>query len=90
MSMFSHIEGGQVLITQKGIYQEAKLYKRGEELFISLKNGFARLLTNNLTTAPNVRWKEIEGISYSVTPEGPREVIPTPAAQPARKKLRAV
>ncbi|ESX17851.1 hypothetical protein X766_15675 [Mesorhizobium sp. LSJC255A00] len=91
MSMFSRVEGGQVLLTQRGVYTEAELYKRGEDLFVKLKSGFARLLTTNNTTAANVRWKEIEGVDFSTTSDGPRlTVTAPPAAQVQRRKLRAI
>ncbi|MER9436737.1 hypothetical protein NKJ04_17740 [Mesorhizobium sp. M0618] len=92
MTMFSRIEGGHVLLTNRGVYQEADLYRRGEELFASLKTGFGRLLADDLTTVPGIRWKAIEGFPFVKTPFGPREIIPEPAeqSQSRRRKLRAI
>ncbi|AZO48016.1 hypothetical protein [Mesorhizobium sp. M4B.F.Ca.ET.058.02.1.1] len=91
MSMFTAIEGGQVLLTNRGVYQEAKLYKREGELFAQIKQGFARLLASNLTTAPGIRWKAIDGFIYAETAFGPQEPIPEePKVQPRTRKLRAI
>ncbi|RWB40501.1 MAG: hypothetical protein EOQ44_25525 [Mesorhizobium sp.] len=93
MTMFSRIEGGQVLLTKRGIYTEADLYKRDNELFVSLKAGFARLLGNNHTTADGIKWKTIEGVPFIDTPFGPRELEPPSeedkAAMASGKRVRA-
>lgn len=87
--MFSRVEAGQVLVSIRGFHRQADLYERGGELFASLKDGFVRLLASENTTAPNIRWKAIEGVRFVRDYNGPK-LIPVPLAEPSLKKLRAV
>lgn len=71
MDLFSIVEGGKVIISERGIYRQVDLYKRGETLFASFKDGFVRLLGRENTTVPHVRWLAIEGVEYEVDYMGP-------------------
>jgi hypothetical protein len=49
-----------VLVSKRGVYRQAKLYRRGDEVFAGHGGGFIRLLHGGGTSAPDVRWDGAE------------------------------
>lgn len=78
MNLFSRVDEGQVIISNRGVIRQVDLYTRGEQLFAALKDGFVRLLSREHTTVPSIRWIAIEGIHYVEGWNGPKQVEPEP------------
>lgn len=73
MDLFSIVEAGKVIISERGIYRQVELYERAGTLFAAFKGGFVRLLARNLTTVPHVKWEAIEGITFDDQWNGPKQ-----------------
>lgn len=71
MDLFTIVEGGKVITTEKGVYRQSDLFERKGQLYAAHRTGFARLLTNGVTTVPHVRWDDIEGVEYHEVYNGP-------------------
>lgn len=50
-----------VLVTLRGVYRQAKIARRGAELYAAIPGGYVRLYGNRTTSNPGLRWVEIEG-----------------------------
>jgi len=72
MDLFSIVEGGKVIISERGIYRQTDLYERSGTLFAAFRGGFVRLLCRENTTAPHVKWSAIEGVVYREDHMGPK------------------
>ncbi|GLS29925.1 hypothetical protein SAMN04488498_110193 [Mesorhizobium albiziae] len=72
MDLFSIVEAGKVIISERGIYRQVELYERSGALFAAFKGGFVRLLARGLSTVPYVKWEAIEGIAYNEEYNGPK------------------
>lgn len=64
MDLFSIVEAGKVIISDRGVYSQVDLFERGANLYAGYRKGFVRLLARNLTTVPTVKWDAIEGVAY--------------------------
>ena len=71
MERFHIIDDAAVILRSKGVYRQAKVYYRGDDVFAGWGNGFIRLLRGSATTHPNVSWDGID--AAGVTWTGPRE-----------------
>lgn len=61
MNRFHVITDAAVIIRSKnGVYRQAKVYRRGEDLYAGYGSGFVRLMSNSGTSMPNVSWDEID------------------------------
>lgn len=60
MDRFHVIEDAAVVLRCKGVYRQAKVYRRAEGLYAGWGAGFVRLYRGGGTTAPNVSWDDIE------------------------------
>lgn len=49
-----------VLVSKRGVYRQAKLYRRGDEVFAGHGGGFIRICANGGTSMPDVRWDGLE------------------------------
>lgn len=52
-------DAAAVLVTKSGVYRQAKVYRRGRELFAGHGGGFVRLYRNG-TSVPSIRCDAIE------------------------------
>lgn len=57
--MFHIIEDAAVILRSKGLFQQAKLYRRGNAIYAAWGKGFIRLHSGSGTTIPGVSWDEI-------------------------------
>jgi hypothetical protein len=46
-----------VLVNRRGVYRQAKLYRRDKGLYAGASGGFIRLLTEGGTSVPDIRWE---------------------------------
>lgn len=66
MSFFHVIDDGQVVLRSKGVYRQAKVYRRGEDIYAAYGGGFIRLHGHNGTSAPSVSWLDIKADDVTV------------------------
>lgn len=60
MERFHVIDDAAVILRSKGVYKQAKVYRRGRELYAGVGGGFIRLMGSNGTSNPNVSWVDID------------------------------
>lgn len=60
-NLFTEIPDAQVILRSRGVYRQAKLFRRGEQVFAAWGSGFIRLLKHSGTTVPNVTW-DLDGL----------------------------
>lgn len=60
MERFHVIPDADVIIVSRSVYKQAKVYRRGDALYVGTAGGFVRLYANGDTGLPNVRWDDIE------------------------------
>lgn len=60
MIRFHVIDDAAVILRSRGVYRQAKVYRRGEGLYASYSGGFLALYGNSGTSHPNVSWDEID------------------------------
>lgn len=62
MERFTLIEDAAViLLGKKGVYRQAKLYRRADKIYAAYGGGYIRLLQGGSTTNPDVRYQDFEG-----------------------------
>lgn len=74
MERFTIIEDAAViLLGKKGIYRQAKVYRRDGKIYAAYGGGFIRLIQGGSTTNPDIRYQDFEGdgIELSVTSKTP-------------------
>ena len=64
MKYFSICDEAQAIIHTRGVYRQVPVYQRGENLYAKHGSGFVRLAAGGVTSAPNIKWSEID------TPQG--------------------
>lgn len=64
MEVFSIVEDAHVILYARGIYRQAKVFKRGDRHYAAQGSGFVRLLKGGQTTVPATRW--IDGDGFAV------------------------
>lgn len=60
-------DGAAILCFKSGIYRQAKLFRRGRELYAGMGIGFIRLMTKGNTSSPNIRYHGIDPAGSRVT-----------------------
>lgn len=68
MQRFHVIDDAAVILRRKGgLYGQAKVYRRGQDVFAAIGAGFVRLLGGSGTTSPNVSWLDLEAEGVELT-----------------------
>lgn len=70
VNLFHVIDGGVVHLQSRGVYREAKVYRRGEHIFAKWGVGFIRLLGQSGTTLSSVSWSDIDADGVALKPSG--------------------
>lgn len=60
MDRFHVLEDAAVVLRSKGVYRQAKVYRRADGVYAAWGAGYIRLYRKGGTTAPNVSWDDIE------------------------------
>lgn len=61
MNQFTIVDDASVILREKGIFKQSKVYRLGDRLFAGYgSNGFIGLLANEGTTAPNTSWSNLD------------------------------
>lgn len=55
-NLFHEIADAQVILRSKGVFKQAKLFRRGEHVYAAYGSGYIRLLKHSGTTVPAVSW----------------------------------
>lgn len=67
MNFITAIPEGQAIVHSRGVYRQVPLYERGGKVYAKYGGGFVRLSSGGATSAPNVRWADLD------TPNGAYE-----------------
>lgn len=65
MDRFHIIDDGAAILFSKGVYRQAKVYRRGKDVFAGYGAGFIKLGTATLTSLPAVAYYGLEGEGVS-------------------------
>lgn len=76
MERFHIIEDAAVILRSKGVFRQAKAYRRGIALYAGHGTGFIRLHKDGGTSLPNVSWEGHDGPATTYDPMGRAEVLP--------------
>lgn len=60
MDLFHIIDDGFVILRSKGLYRQAKVYRRGQDVYAGFGAGFVKLHAHGGTSMPSVSWDAIE------------------------------
>lgn len=60
MNLFHVIDDGVAILRCKGLYRQAKVYRRGEDVFAGYGGGYVKLHGAAGTSRPDVSWLEID------------------------------
>ena len=67
MERFHEIPDGAVILRGKGgVYRQARVFRRGHDVFAAHGGGFVRLLRHSGTTVPSVTWIDLEADGVTV------------------------
>ncbi len=72
--MFHMIDDAVVITYSRGVYKQAKVYRKGKTLFAGHGSGFIRMMKNG-TSAPNVSISDIFGVNFKYDKLGNMEII---------------
>lgn len=67
MNLFHVVDDGFAILRSRGVYRQAKLYRRGNNLYAGFGAGFVKLHVHGGTTAPNVSWIDVDAGGLPVT-----------------------
>lgn len=87
MNFISKIDNAFAWMKRGGVYQQAELYRRGEQIFAKFGGGYVRLSASGATSAPRIIWQEIDtgANDQIVLRDGHAPAWQEPVAEPARK-----
>jgi len=83
MKFFTIIDDAFAIIHQRGIYRQARVYLRGDVMYAGYGAGFVKLSQGGATSAPNVRWAEIDAGAGSYSEASGRVTYVAPALEAA-------
>lgn len=83
MDYFTEVTDGKAITISGGVYRQVSVYQRADRLYARHGNGYVRLLQGGTTSAPAVRWLELDApeISYKEKFGGVIVDFPRVAAQ---------
>lgn len=66
--LFHEIPEGVVILRSKGVYRQAKVFRRGEAVYAAWGSGFVRLCGGGGTSVPTVSFDALtaEGVAYDL------------------------
>lgn len=68
-NLFHEIPDVQAVLQSKGVYRQAKLFRRGEAIYAAWGSGFVRLMGGSGTSVPTVSWSSDD---YPVSRSAPK------------------
>lgn len=70
MELFHIIEDGQAIMFSRGVYRQAKVFRRGTMVFAQHGGGFIRLMQGGATSVPTVAWKGVDALGVTADISG--------------------
>jgi hypothetical protein len=70
MHLFHIIEDGAVILKSKGVFRQAKVYRREDRVYSGLGSGFIRLTQGGGTSVPGVSWIDLAAHGVEVAHSG--------------------
>ena len=66
--LFHEIPEGVVILRSKGVYRQAKVFRRGERVYAAWGSGFVRLCGGGGTSVPTVTFDDLaaDGVTYDL------------------------
>lgn len=64
MERFHILDDAAVILRSKGVFRQAKVFRRGGELYASHGSGFIKLYASGGTSHPNVSWDAMDTCGY--------------------------
>lgn len=83
MPAFHIIPDSYVIVRERGVWRQTKLFHRDGQLYAGLKGGFVQLRRQGGTTIPNISWDEIDGVRF-VENRGAIGAVTAPEYGPGR------
>lgn len=68
--LFHEVPDAQVILRSKGVYRQAKVFRRGSDIYAAWGSGFIRLLSGSGTTVPTVVWDDLDALRPVVVERG--------------------
>lgn len=70
MQLFHEIADGVVILRSRGVFRQAKVFRRDDKVYAQYGAGFIRLLSHSGTSVPSVAWLDLEadGVDASRAP----------------------
>lgn len=68
--LFHEIPDAQVVLRSKGVFRQAKVFRRGADIYAAWGSGFIRLLAHGGTTVPVVHYLDLWGGEGYDQPKG--------------------
>lgn len=68
-NLFHEIPYAQAVLQSKGVYRQAKLFRRGDAIYAAWGSGFIRLMGGSGTSVPTVSWSSDD---YPVSRSAPK------------------
>lgn len=65
MIRFERIENGMAIIKKRNVYCEAWLYRRGDDVYVGVGGGYARVYAHGNTSVPTIKWIELQGATVN-------------------------
>ena len=60
MDYFTAIPDGHAIIYSRGVYRQAPLFARGDQVYAKVGAGYIRLMQNGVTTSPAFKIADID------------------------------
>lgn len=70
MERFHIIDDGAVILRSRGVYRQAKVYRRGDDVYAGFGAGFIRLTGRGGTSVPTVTWTDVDATGVYVEADG--------------------
>jgi hypothetical protein len=70
MNLFHVIDDAQVILRSRGVYRQAKVYRRDQTLYAGFGPGFITLHKGGGTSRPDVSWLDTDA-PYTAEKAGP-------------------
>lgn len=81
MDLFHVIDDSFIILRSRGVYRQAKLYRRGDGIYAGHGTGFVKIVNNHGTSHPKISWIDYDGAGIEKASLAPKWV-----GLPATKK----
>lgn len=64
---FHIIDDAAVILRRQGVFRQAKVFRRGRDVYAALGGGFIGLYAGGGTSVPTISWEDLEGAGPTET-----------------------